>query len=135
MYCDMCGKEVHERPQDRDPNNTLLLYGRVKLILRPLYPNVYTDSEETSSDLCEECRGVIDEFIKCLRSTIQGVEKKHLTVKEFLKEMHKGKKSNNLVALELMGKFGNINIMVLKLYNFLKLKTGLRVIIHARQKP
>lgn len=114
----MCGRETHTRPQGRDLSEELLNYGRVKLILKPLYPDVYTKSIERTFDLCEECRDVIESFIYCFASTKQSIEKKHLTVEEVLKEIRKGQKSTNLPFLEFSSRLGNINIMALKIYQF-----------------
>lgn len=105
-YCDMCGKEVHEKPQSRDDPREFLQYGRVKLILKPLYPDAYTDTTETSYDLCEECRDVIESFIDCLVGTKRHIEKRGVTIDEFLKDK------------ELISRIANINTAVLKIYQF-----------------
>ena len=125
----MCGKEVYELPQGRESSDELLRYGRVKLILKPLHLLGQIDEvNETSFDLCEDCRGVIEEFVSCVKYTMQEIEKNHLTVEGVLKEIQKAKKSTNLPFLKLMSKLGNVNAITLKFYQFFRLRTEQRIV-------
>ena len=80
----MCNKELHIKPQGRDDSNSLLQYGQVKLILKPLYLTVYTSSIASTFDLCEGCRHIIEQFVKYVATTKRRIEDKELTIKQFL---------------------------------------------------